>query len=109
MRIRSILAGGMLAILGCLPASAASFNFNVLYFGGGVATLEMGSDDPNGQEVDPGDDFNWNIAAQDDAAWRVDIGGNFFPLMAFQVTGEGTRTGTFTLTLRNDGLEVFGV
>lgn len=106
MHIRSILAGGLLTLACGLPAFGASFNFDVLYFGGGVTSLAPGSDNPTGQVVNPGDDFLWSLTAQEGAFWRVENGGNAFFLMAFLVFGDGTRTGDAVLTLSNDGVDV---
>jgi hypothetical protein len=91
------------------PSHAASFSFDVLYSGSGNASLVWGSDNPVGTSMFDGDSFVWHISAAGDGYWDVQTGGNFFPLMAFGVQESGARTGEFTLTLRNDGIEVFSL
>lgn len=89
-------------------AQAASYNFDVNYFGGGVATLAAGSDDPVNQMLVDGDGFNWSITAQNNDQWLVEVGTplGFFPFMAFGTVEDGVRTGDFTLTLKNNGSTV---
>jgi hypothetical protein len=90
------------------PAAAQShYDFNVLYSGGGNATLAPGSQDPTGLNILPLDDFLWTITATAGSFWHVDAGGDFFPLMAFGVTEGGDRYGDFTLTLFRAGSSVF--
>jgi hypothetical protein len=81
----------------------------VLYFGQGVATLALGSDDPNSTTLVDGDTFQWSITAQNGGYWKVVAGGDFFPLMAFATNPDGERTGNFTLQLFNDSVEVFNL
>ena len=97
------------AALAGTSAQAASYNFDVNYFGGGVATLAAGSDDPVNQMLADGDSFNWSISAQNDDQWlvAVDTPEGFFPLMAFGTVEDGVRTGDFTLTLKNNGSTVY--
>lgn len=97
------------AALAGTSAQAASYNFDVNYFGGGVATLAAGSDDPVNQMLVGGDSFNWSISAQNNDQWlvAVDTPEGFFPLMAFGTAEDGVRTGDFTLTLKNNGSTVY--
>ncbi len=88
-------------------AHAAGYNFDVLYSGAGIATLNAGSDDPEGVTLFDGDTFSWAITAQGSDVWTVDTGGDFFPLMAFALNEPGDRMGDFTLTLSNGGSPVF--
>lgn len=88
-------------------AHAANYNFDVLYSGAGVATLNAGSDNPYGLALFEGDTFSWTITAQGADAWTVVTGGDFFPLMGFAVDEPGDRVGDFTLTLNNGGSSVF--
>jgi hypothetical protein len=101
----------MLAILAALAATpacmAASYSFDVLYTGGGNATLAPGSDNPIGVDLLPSDSFTWDIKAQSGGPWTVVTGGSFFLLMAFGVDEQGARFGDFTLTLSNNGVGVF--
>jgi PEP-CTERM motif len=98
-----------IAALAGTAAQAASYNFDVNYFGGGVATLAAGSDDPVNQTLVDGDSFNWSISAQNNDRWLVETGNpqGFFPLMAFGTMEDAVRTGDFTLTLKNNGSAVF--
>jgi len=89
-------------------ALAAPFNFNVVY-DGSTGTLVGGSDNPVGTNIEPGDSFLWTISAAGTDFWRVDSGGNFFPLAAFGVSEPGERTGDYTLNLFNNGVSVFDV
>lgn len=88
-------------------AQAASFDFDILYFGNNVATVAMGSTDPQGQVIADGDSFTWSITAQFGAEWQVQTTRDYFPLMAFTALGCGTRTGDWTLTLSNNGASVY--
>lgn len=104
---KTLLAGALLIVTaGARPAEAQS-NFDVLYFGGGVASLAPGSDNPIGTNILPGSSFLWNILAQGGAYWDVVTGGNFFPLMAFASQPSGLREGNFTLNLYRNGSSVF--
>lgn len=97
---------------GCLTTSSAhadNFVFDVEYLGNDMTNLALGSDDPDGQSLEPGDTFQWTIAAQDTHVWDVETAGGFFPLMAFSVNPAGSRIGDFTLALRNNGADVFNL
>ena len=50
----SLLAAAYCAC-GTVPASAASYSFDVLYFGNGVESLAPGSDDPLSTTLQDGD------------------------------------------------------
>lgn len=99
------------AVFAGTSAQAASYNFDVNYFGNGNAMLVAGSDDPTASTLIGGDDFNWTITAQNDGEWLVvapDSQG-YFPLMAFGTQEDGKRNSDFTLTLKNNGSEVFSL
>lgn len=83
--------------------------FDVTYFGKNEASLVADSQDPEGFSLLVGDYFHWSIRADGNNAWRVEQANpsGFFPLMAFAVAEYGKRTGDFTLTLLNNGAEVF--
>ncbi|MCA9235658.1 MAG: hypothetical protein KDA44_09300 [Planctomycetales bacterium] len=108
---RVLFAVASLALLGpmAVHSTAANYSFDVAYSGSGVAALLAGSDNPVGTSLFDGDSFAWTIAAQGAGHWRVDVGGAFFPLMAFGAQPSGTRTGDFTLELFNDGSSVFNL
>jgi hypothetical protein len=93
-----------------LPTSAQAqdYNFAVNYFGGGVNTLAVGSDNPIGQNIAVGDRFLWTITAQN-GYWDVLTTGGRFPLMAFTVDPSGSRTGSYTLDLLRNGTNVFSL
>lgn len=108
MRKLSAVVGLILVGSALQSASAqTSYVFDVQYSGGGNSALASGSDDPNGTNLLPGDDFLWTIQAMNSAYWHVTTGGGFFPLMAFAVSEPGTRVGDFTLTLSRNSLSVF--
>ena len=54
-----LLAAATAIVLGALavPATATSYNFDVLYSGNGNATLASGSDNPLTTSLVPGDNF----------------------------------------------------
>ncbi|MDP2869150.1 hypothetical protein [Methyloversatilis sp.] len=94
--------------LALAPAThAASYTFDVLYEGAGVAALAAGSDDPESTVLYDGDTFVWTLSIVDDRYWEVVASGDFFPLMAFGVSEAGDRTVNYMLTLYNDAAEVF--
>ncbi len=108
MKLSRITGVCALASMLAAPLGAQEhYDFNVLYFGGGVASLAGGSDNPDGTTLVAGDSFFWSIAAQDNAYWNVFEGGSFFPLMAFATDPSGTRTGQYTLELFRNGASVF--
>lgn len=100
---------GFLLILAANQLQAASYNFDIQYFGSGVTSLAPGSDEPVGTNLQPNDDFLWQIIAQDGAYWKVVTGGDFFPLMAFECDPSGDRFGDFSLKLFDNGVEVFSL
>ncbi|MDG3002343.1 PEP-CTERM sorting domain-containing protein [Paludisphaera mucosa] len=99
-----LLAG--LALAAAPRAEAGtSYNFSVLYFGGGLASQAPGSDTIVGTTLFDDDTFTWDIKAQG-GAWQVLADTFSFPLMAFGVQEAGLRVGDFTLTLKNAGVDV---
>lgn len=109
MRKLAAVVGLVLAVTAAQDASAQTYNFNVLYNGGGNSTLAVGSDDPTGTNVMPGESFLWTIQAMGGAYWNVTTGGDFFPLMAFGVNEAGSRYGDYTLTLFRNAVSVFSL
>ncbi|MDX2194451.1 MAG: PEP-CTERM sorting domain-containing protein [Gemmatimonadales bacterium] len=104
---RSLVAAGLLATVASPAVAAPTYSFDILYFGGGVASVAGGSTDPFDQVVADGESFFWSISAENSAFWRVDTGGSFFPLMAFSTLESGRRTGDFALRLLRNGASVF--
>jgi len=93
----------------CLLAGqsfAYTYNFDVLYSGASVASLNAGSDNPIGTDILPGDSFTWTITAKTGYFWQVLKDCSLFPLAAFWVTETGVRTGDFTLYLSKNGTNV---
>jgi hypothetical protein len=86
-------------------ASAADYNFEVLYFGNNVATLAAGSDDPVGATFEAGDSFTYTLTGQN--GFFGSNGGEIFPFIALAVNEPGRRVSDFTLTLSNLGTTVF--
>ena len=106
--LKSVLVAAVIGVAS--PAWAVGpvhYSFDVLYSGGGAASLAAGSDNPVGQSMVDGDSFDWAITAQGADVWRVQTGGSFFPLMAFGVNESGDRVGDFTLNLLSGGAVVY--
>lgn len=94
-------------VLVASTANADNFVFDIEYLGDDQTSLAPGSDEPDGLSLEVGDTFQWTIASADDRFWLVETGGTFFPLMGINVSPSAVRTGDFSLSLRNDGVEVF--
>ena len=107
MRVNFTVTALSMACLLASTANAASFDFSITYQGGGVAVVDPGSDTPDGTVLFEGDSFTWSLHTDQSHFWRVIEGGGLFPLMAFGVDEPATRTGTYQLLVRNDGMEVF--
>ena len=105
-KIRHTLALTLLCYAAA-PAVAAPYNFDVLYSGGGNAVLAAGSDDPLTTTMVAGDSFVYTLSAQGGAEWKVINGSSIFPLFALPVAEDGTRVGDFTLSLLNNGGNVY--
>ncbi len=98
----------VVAALACtLSVEAASFTFNVQYFGGGVTALGPGSDNPAAVNLQPGDSFDWRFTAQNSAFWQVNVSRPYDFLMAFSTDPTAERVGDFTFELRKGGSTVF--
>lgn len=105
---RCAAVAALIGGLALAPAAhAANYTFDVLYEGAGVAALAAGSDDPVGTVLYDGDTFVWTLSIVDGRYWEVLESKDFFPLMAFGVSGAGDRTVDYMLTLYNDATEVF--
>jgi len=100
-----VLAASLLA---AGAANAASYNFNVLYSGGGVGVQQAG-DDILGTTMLAGDDFTYTLSADGDGAWKSLTGAGVFPLIALPTNESGNRDVDYTLDLFNDGLSVYSV
>ena len=103
--VRVCLAAAACAL--ALPAWSADYAFDVLYSGGGVASVVAGSTDPRTVTLQAGDSFVWTINALPDYQWTVLSGGEVFPFMALAVTESANRTSDFELELWNNGSVVF--
>jgi len=100
--------GVVLALAATPPSQAALYNFDVLYSGGGVASLVAGSNNPTAVNLASGDNFNYRLIASGSDFWSVISGGSFFPLFSLPTLNDsGTRTANFTLTLSLDGATQF--
>lgn len=99
--------GTVLASAFNAPSQATSYNFNVLYSGGGLASLAVGSDDPTAANLAAGDDFNYRLVADSNDYWSVILGDSFFPLFALRTNDPGTRNADFTLTLLHNSVAQF--
>jgi hypothetical protein len=97
----------LLGIAGALaisaPAFAANYNFDVLYSGGGNASLAAGSDDPLATNLQVGDTFTYDLKAVSGGYWTVFNGGDLFPFFALALSDSGERTGNYALTLSRNG------
>jgi hypothetical protein len=107
MRPRFLLCSLALVFLVAANANAASYTFDVNYFGGGVAVLAGGSDDPTATNLAAGDDFVYSLTADPEDFWEVFNGGSLFPMFSLLTNDPGTRTGNFTLTLSLNGVNQF--
>ncbi len=90
-----------------LPAWSADYSFDVLYSGGGNASVVAGSTDPRTVTLQAGDTFVWTINALPDYQWTVLSGGDVFPFMALGISESANRTSDFELELLNNGGVVF--
>ncbi|WP_394763293.1 PEPxxWA-CTERM sorting domain-containing protein [Phenylobacterium sp.] len=95
------------AILAAGAANATAYNFNVLYSGGGVATLAAGSDDPLATTMNAGDSFTYTLTGQNGGHWNTIGASDIFPLFAMNVAECGNRTGDRTLNLNNGATNIF--
>jgi len=102
------IAAAVVALLTAGAASAATYNFDVTYNGGGSGSLMGGSDNPLTTTLNVGDTFNYRLLASGGNQWEViDEGGGLFAVFALQISESGTRTVDFDLELFNDGASVF--
>ena len=101
-----LIAAAVVAIAPHRVAQAVTLNFDVDYFGGGVAALAAGSDNPVGTILNPGDDFFYSLTAVG-GTWEVINGGNLFPLFSLPLTTGGDRTGNYQLELSLNGVVQF--
>lgn len=105
---RCAVVAALIGGLALTPAAqAASYTFDVLYEGEGVASLAPGSDDPDATVLFDGDTFVWTLSIIDDRYWEVLESNDFFPLMAFAVNEPGDRNVDYVLTLYNDAADVY--
>ena len=102
----AIVAGLLAAPAWSVVSVPNSYSFEVLYEGGGNASVVPGSVDQRTVTLQPGDSFTWTISALPDWQWTVASGGTVFPLMAFAVQESADRTGDFELQFLNNGAVV---
>ena len=106
-KLTTTTLGVVLALAFNAPSQATLYNFNVLYSGGGVASLAAGSDDPRAVNLAAGDTFNYRLVADSNDYWSVISGHDFYPLFSLPTNDFGTRQANFTLTLLNNSVEQF--
>ncbi|MBE9527847.1 MAG: PEP-CTERM sorting domain-containing protein [Proteobacteria bacterium] len=98
---------GLMVVLGfSVNAHAIVYDFDITH-DGTSQTLDAGSDTAIGTNLAVGDSFNYNVGTTNNDFWQVDVGGSFFPFLAFGTSDSATRTTDFTLDLYLDGLLQF--
>ena len=114
-RFATMLVVALTAHVGRLSAQT-HYDFNVSYFGGApgcawpayicvnATSLAFGSANPLATTLMPGDDFAWDIKAQNGAYWSVLAAGNPYAWMAFPTVEGGERRGDFSLALSLGGI-----
>lgn len=100
------LAALFLSVAGA--ASAASYNFDVVYSGSGVAALAPGSDPMVGTLLNTGDDFVYTLTGEDGGYWTSLGENDVFPFTALSICC-GFSTNDLTLELKFGGSTVFSV
>lgn len=99
-----LLAATAMALPGV--ASAAAYNFNVIYSGNDVAALAPGSDDPLSVVLGTGDTFAYRLTAAGAGEWTTLASGSIFPF--FALNGNFNQTGiSYVLNLNQNGGNVF--
>ncbi|MBA2919203.1 PEPxxWA-CTERM sorting domain-containing protein [Sphingomonas sp. MAH-20] len=104
---RNLLIGTAMLFALAAPAAAANYTFNVIYSGGGMASLAAGSDDPTTTGLVAGDTFTYRLTAAGAGEWTTLQAGSIFPFFALTIGNSGTRTLDFNLNLNNNGSSVF--
>lgn len=87
----------------CGTGYATSFDFDTIY-DGTSSSLASGSDNPIGTNLLVGDNFSYKINTVANDFWQVDVGGSFFPFLAFGTSDSATRIADFDLTFMLDGV-----
>ncbi len=105
--LKYAISGTALALVLAAPASAATYNFNVIYSGNDTAALAGGSDDPLTTLLMAGDTFTYRLTAAGAGQWTTLAAGSIFPFFALNVNPAGTRTVDYVLDLNNNGGSVF--
>ena len=106
--MRNLVLSSIMAMFCFIPqtVNAAFYDFTVDYFGGNVAALHSGSDNPLTTTLQQGDSFVYRLQAVG-GEWSTIASGSIFPLFSLDVSEIGTRTGDFTLDLLDNGTSVF--
>jgi hypothetical protein len=94
-----------IAVLLPVGAQAANYNFDVIYSGGGVATLAPGSDNPLSTIFASGDTFTYKLSAAGNGQWTALANGSLFPFLALDGNYNQLDL-TFSLNLTNNGANV---
>ncbi len=100
-----ILIVGLFSALASVQA-AVIYDFDVGYDGSTV-TVDGGSVDPIGVNLEIGDSFNYNVQTANNDYWQVDVAGSFFPFFALGTNDSAVRYADVSLSLLLDGVEVF--
>lgn len=109
MKTQWLLAAIAASLVSVSGAQAASYNFDVLYSGAGVAALQPGSDDMTATSMLVGDDFTYTLSAEGAGAWQALNDTSIFPLFAIGVNESAQRNIDYTLNLLNNGATVFSL
>ena len=109
MKTQWLLGAIAASLVSVSAAHAASYNFDVLYSGGGVATLQPGSDDMTATSMLVGEDFTYTLSAEGAGAWKALNDDGIFPLFAIGVNESASRNIDYTLNLLNNGATVFSL
>jgi hypothetical protein len=102
----ALAALSLVAIAGTQSAAAAVYNFDVLYLGGGSASLAPGSDNPLTTSLQVGDSFSYTLSAQAGYNWTVTSGGDSLFLATFGLAEVGSRFSDLNVELKDNGSNV---
>jgi hypothetical protein len=101
------VAATVAALFAAAAANAATYTFDVLFSGGGAASLAAGSDNPLATTLNAGDSFTYSLLATGGGEWETVSSGDIFPFFALSLSESGVRVGDFTLQLEQNGVPVF--
>lgn len=108
MKRSAIFAALVAASSLTVPAQAASYDFEILYNGGGTAVLAGGSDNPVGTVFANGDTFTYKMTAVGTGYWSSLAAGSIFPFFALNGNYSSVNV-TFALNLYNNGSSILAV